>query len=153
MADTELHYLELLDVSRLIQSRQLSSVEATQALLDRIDALDGRLGSYARVMREQALADARRADAELASGVPRGPLHGVPIAVKDLCWTAGVVSAAGMTIHGDFVPTEDATVVGRQRVARPGLLGQLQMDEGGDADHPPANAGGGGRTGGTRWGW
>ena len=140
MADTELHYLELLDVSRLIQSRQLSSVEATQAQLDRIDALDGRLGSYARVMREQALADARRADAELASGVPRGPLHGVPIAVKDLCWTAGVVSAAGMTIHGDFVPTEDATVVRRLREAGAVILGKLQMTEGAYADHHPAIA-------------
>jgi amidase len=140
MADTELHYLELLDVSRLIQSKELSSVEATRAQLDRIDALDGRLGSYARVMGDAALADARRADDEIARGDIRGPLHGVPIGVKDLCWTKDVVTAAGMTLYQDFRPTEDATVVRKLREAGAVILGKLQMTESAYADHHPSIA-------------
>lgn len=140
MADTELHYLELLDVSRLVQSRELSSVEATQAQLDRIAALDDRLGSYALVLGEQALADARRADEEIARGELRGPLHGVPIGIKDLCWTKDVVTAAGMTLHADFKPTEDATVVRKLREAGAVILGKLQMTESAYADHHPSIA-------------
>ena len=140
MADTELHYLELLDVSRLVQSRELSSVEETQAQLDRIAALDDRLGSYALVLGEQALADARRADEEIARGELRGPLHGVPIGIKDLCWTKDVVTAAGMTLHADFKPTEDATVVRKLREAGAVILGKLQMTESAYADHHPSIA-------------
>jgi amidase len=138
MAETGLHYLELLEAARLIQSKELSSVEATQAQLERIGQLDGTLKSYALVMGEQALADARRADAEIARGETRGPLHGVPIGVKDLCWTAGVATAAGMTIYKDFVPTEDGTVVRKLREAGAVILGKLQMTESAYADHHPS---------------
>ena len=107
MANTELHYLELLDVSRRIQSRELSSVEVTRAQLDRIQALDGKLRSYCLVLADQAMADAERADREIAAGQVRGPLHGVPIGLKDLCWTQGVTTAAGMSLYKDFVPAEE----------------------------------------------
>lgn len=137
MSDSELHYLELLEVGRQIQSRERSSVEVTQALLGRIETVDSRLRSYARPMTDQALADARRADEEIAAGRARGPLHGVPLAVKDLLWTAGTPSCHGMTIHKDFRPTEDATVVRRLREAGAVLLGKLQQTEGAFADHHP----------------
>lgn len=137
MTQTHLHYLELLDVGRSIQSRRMSSVEVTQAQLDRIAKLDGALKSYALVMRDAALEDARRADKEIAAGNVRGPLHGVPIAVKDLCWTKGVPTAAGMTIHKNFLPTEDATVVRKLRDAGAVNLGKLQLTEGAYADHHP----------------
>ena len=137
MSRSDLHYLELLDIGRQIQSGELSSVEATQAQLDRIAALDGKLLSYATLMADSALDDARRADAEIARGEHRGPLHGVPIAVKDLCWTKGVPTAAGMTIHKDFRPDRDGTVVHKLRDAGSVILGKLQLTEGAYADHHP----------------
>ena len=114
---TELHDLTLLGLTAQMRARRVSPVEATQAQLDRIVALDGALCSYATVMAEAALAEARTAETEIRRGEHRGPLHGAPIAVKDLCWTKGVPTAAGMAIHWGFVPTEDATVVRRQRQA------------------------------------
>jgi len=135
---TDWHYLELLDIGRRIQAREISSVEATRAQLARIDRLDGELKSYARVMPESALAEAERADAEIARGEMRGPLHGVPIAVKDLCWTQGVATAAGMTIQANFVPDRDGTLVSRLRAAGSVILGKLQLTEGAYADHHPA---------------
>jgi amidase len=89
MAAADLHYLSLDEVARRLKARKLSSVEATRAILDRIETLDPKLKSYATVTAERALQDAARLDAETAAGTSRGPLHGVPIAVKDLCNTAG----------------------------------------------------------------
>ena len=133
----DLHYLELLDVGQQIQSGALSPVEVTQAQLDRITRLDGQLGSYVIVMAEQALADAHQAQTEIAQGRVRGPLHGVPIAVKDLCWTQGVPTAAGMTLYKDFVPAEDGTAVRKLREAGAVILGKLQLTESAYADHHP----------------
>lgn len=137
MASTDIHYLELLEVGRRIQSRALSSERVTGTLLERIGSVDARLQSYATLMGDQAMADARRADDEIASGKARGPLHGVPIAVKDLLWTAGVPTAHGMTIYKDHKPAEDATAVRRLREAGAVLLGKLQQTEGAFADHHP----------------
>ncbi|MBU2286268.1 MAG: amidase, partial [Gammaproteobacteria bacterium] len=137
MSTSDLHYLELLEVGKLIQSRELSAVEATQAQLDRIEKLDGELKSYARVTADIALASAKQADEEIAAGKKRGPLHGVPIGIKDLCWTEGVVTAAGMTLYQDFKPTRDGTVVRKLRDAGAVMLGKLQMTESAYADHHP----------------
>jgi amidase len=137
MSNNDLHYLELLEVGRLIQSRELSSAEVTKAQFARIDQLDGALKSYVRTMADSALAEAARADAEIAKGELRGPLHGVPVGVKDLCWTAGVPTAAGMTLYKDFVPTEDGTVVRKLREAGAVILGKLQLTESAYADHHP----------------
>ena len=136
--ENDWHYLDLLDIGRRIQAKEISSVEATRAQLARIGKLDGELKSYARLMPDSALADAQRADAEIARGEMRGPLHGVPIGVKDLCWTKGVVTAAGMPIHADFIPDEDGTLVRRLRAAGSVILGKLQLTEGAYADHHPA---------------
>ena len=133
----ELHYLELVDIGQRIQRKELSPVEVTQAQLDRIGKVDGALKSYAIVTAEQALAEARRAEAEIAKGQIRGPLHGVPVAVKDLCWTEGVATAAGMTLYRDFVPTEDGTAVRKLREAGAVILGKLQLTESAYADHHP----------------
>jgi amidase len=138
MTPTDLHYLSLIDVGRLIQSRALSSVEVTRAMLERIDGLDGRLGSYATLTPERALEAAAEADREIARGSIRGPLHGVPVAVKDLCNTQGVRTMAGMTIYKDFVPERDATVVARLKTAGAVLLGKTQLTEGALSAHHPA---------------
>src|SRR6187549_2235371 len=125
----ELHFLELTTLAALIARREISPVEVTRLQLDRIAALDGKLGSYATVTGERAMAEARAAEAEIVGGHHRGPLHGIPIAVKDLFWTSGVQTAAGTVILRDFKPTEDATVVRRLREAGAVLLGKLQMTE------------------------
>lgn len=137
MTSSDIHYLELLQVGRQIQSRALSSQEVTGAMLARIGSVDPRLQSYAMLMADQAMVDARRADDEIASGKARGPLRGVPLAVKDLLWTAGVPSAHGMTIYKHHKPAEDATAVRRLRGRGAVLLGQLQQTEGVFADHHP----------------
>ena len=84
-----LHYATLLEIARMIESKDLSPVALTQMMLDRIESVDARLKSYATVMADQAMAAARRAEDEIQAGKYRGPLHGVPIAVKDLCYTKG----------------------------------------------------------------
>jgi amidase len=133
----DLHYLSLDEVARRLKARELSSVDATTSILDRIHHLDPKLKSYAKVTPERALADAARCDAETAAGKSRGPLHGVPIAVKDLCNTAGVATAAGMAIHAGHVPDKDATVVTRLKQAGAVILGKLQMTEGAYGLHHP----------------
>lgn len=134
----DLHYLELTELAALLRRRKVTSVEVTRAQLDRIDCLDTRLASYACVTAEQALAAAEAADAEMAAGHYRGPLHGVPLGIKDLFWMKGVPAAAGTEIHRDFVPEEDASVVARLKQAGAVLLGKLQMTEGAYSDHHPA---------------
>ena len=116
--------------AKLIAARELQSIDLTQQLLDRIAAVDGRLQSYVTVMTDQAIASARRADAEIRAGRYRGPLHGVPIAVKDLCYTRGVRTMAGTKVLADFVPDFDATVVARLEAAGAVILGKLVLCEG-----------------------
>ncbi|MGZ5250552.1 MAG: amidase [Caldimonas sp.] len=133
----ELHYLEISELARLLASRKVSPVELTENMLRRIETLDPELKSYARVTPELALEQARAAERMIGQRRILSQLHGVPIAVKDLCFTKGVVTAAGMPLHRDFVPTLDATVVRKLREAGAVLLGKLQMTEGAFADHHP----------------
>lgn len=135
--DTDVAYLEISALAELIRSRQITSTEVTTALLDRIDALDPQLQSYATVTSERALSDAAAADAEIARGQYRGALHGVPIALKDLVHTNEITTTGGMTIHGDFVPEKDGTVAARLRAAGSVLLGKVRMTEGAFSVHHP----------------
>jgi amidase len=137
MPESDLHYSGLVEIGQRVQKRDLSAVEATHAQLDRIARLDDSLKSYAHVMASSALQQAHAADKEIADGKVRGPLHGVPIAVKDLCWTKDAPTAAGMKIHRNNRPGEDATVVGRLKEAGAIILGKLQLTEGAYADHHP----------------
>jgi amidase len=125
-----LHYASLADVAGRIEAREIQSSDLTQQMLDRIAAVDGRLQSYVTIMAEQAIASARRADAEIRAGRYRGPLHGVPIGVKDLCYTRGVRTMAGTKVFADFVPDYDATVVARLEAAGAVILGKLVLCEG-----------------------
>ena len=137
MTDDEIAWLDLSTVARLIREQMLSAEQVTQAQLRRIERLDTQLHAYACVTSELALTQARAADQRQAQGQALGPLHGVPIAVKDLCWTAGIPTAAGMQIYKDFVPDQDATVVKRLREAGAVLLGKLQMTESAFSGHHP----------------
>jgi aspartyl-tRNA(Asn)/glutamyl-tRNA(Gln) amidotransferase subunit A len=125
----ELHWTSLADLARLIATKAVSPVEVVRAHLDRIAALDARLRCFITLTAEAALEAARAAEAELAAGRSRGPLHGVPYALKDLFDTAGVRTTGGSKILADRVPAEDATVVRRLTAAGAISLGKLSMHE------------------------
>jgi aspartyl-tRNA(Asn)/glutamyl-tRNA(Gln) amidotransferase subunit A len=112
-----------------IRRRSVSPVELTRACLTRIERIAPTLNAFVTVMAESALADARRAEEELARGVDRGPLHGVPIGIKDLVDTAGVRTTAGSAQYRDRVPNEDADVVRRLRAAGAVILGKQNLHE------------------------
>ena len=131
-------WLSLLEVGACIQSRQLSSVSVTEMMLERINKYDPSLNSFALVTSELARAQAKQSDAEISLGNIRGPLHGVPIAVKDLCDTQGIITAGGTTIYRERMPQKDATVVSRLRDAGAVLLGKTQMTEGAFTTHHPS---------------
>ena len=137
MPDTPLHYQTIAEVAARLQARELSPVELTSAILQRIEALDGDLKSYATVMADSALASARTAEREIAAGNYRGGLHGVPIAVKDLCFTAGVATMGGAQVLRDFVPDFDGTVVQKLNAAGAVILGKLNLTEGAMAGYNP----------------
>ncbi|ATQ42524.1 amidase [Caulobacter mirabilis] len=132
--------LELLEVSALIRDREVSPLALTQALLARIAALDPALNSYVVVTADSALAQAATAEAEIAAGRWRGPLHGVPLGVKDLFWTVEAPTAAGMPLRRDAWSGDDATVVRRLKAAGAVILGKQQLTEGAYADHHPTVA-------------
>jgi aspartyl-tRNA(Asn)/glutamyl-tRNA(Gln) amidotransferase subunit A len=119
----------LVEVAAKIAARKLSPVEATQAALDRIAALDGTLNAFVTVLEDEALVRAREAEAEIAAGASRGPLHGVPVSVKDLFLTKGVRTTASSRVLSEHVPDEDATVVRRLREAGAVLIGKTNMLE------------------------
>ncbi len=130
MHSNDLHYARITDIARLIQRRELSPVELTGHMLERISALDSQLNSYQTVMAEQAIEAAAKAESEIMSGRYRGALHGIPVAVKDLCFTRGVPTRGGLAVLRDFVPDYDATVVERLGSAGAILLGKLNLTEG-----------------------
>jgi aspartyl-tRNA(Asn)/glutamyl-tRNA(Gln) amidotransferase subunit A len=119
----------LASVSRAIASGDVSPVEVTKACLDCIARLDRPLNAFVTVTAEAALADARRAEREIGAGRRRGPLHGVPLALKDIFATAGIRTTCGSRVLRDWVPAEDATVVRRLRDAGAVILGKLNMSE------------------------
>ena len=102
MEKTEIPFLTATELAGLIKSREVSPVEAAQAYLDRIDAVDNQLNSYITVCREEALAEARSAEEQIAAGNYRGPMHGIPGGVKDQFNTKGILTTGGSSILKDF---------------------------------------------------
>ena len=129
MDKKELPFLTASQLSRLIETKEVSPVEATEAYLDRIEAVDPKLNSYITVTGEQALEAARKAEHEIATSQHRGPLHGVPMAVKDQFNTAGIRTTGGSSILKDNIPDEDATVITNLKKAGAVMLGKLNMSE------------------------
>jgi amidase len=137
MSDSALPFHTITELTPLLHTRQLSPVELTQTLLNRIAQLDRRLQSYATILAEQALDAARVAEQEIGAGQYRGPLHGVPVAVKDLCYTRGVRTMGGTKALAQHVPDFDATVVTRLQAAGAIVLGKLNLTEGAMAGYHP----------------
>ncbi|MFH5926945.1 amidase [Roseomonas xinghualingensis] len=140
----ELHALSLAELSRRIASRALSPVELMEACIARIKALDGGLNSVLLLLEERAMAEAGAAEAEIAAGRLRGPLHGIPIGLKDIYETAGIPTTAHSAVLRDHVPAEDATTVRLLREAGaviPAKLSTWEFALGGtsfDLPWPPA---------------
>ena len=139
MERNEIPFLSATELAEMYRSGQVSPVEATEAYLARIEQVDPALNSYITVTAEQARAEARQAQEEISAGQVRGPLHGIPVAVKDQFCTAGVATTGGSEILRDYVPDYDATVMARLKDAGAVLLGKLNMSEFamGDAFHHP----------------
>jgi amidase len=132
---------QLTSISEQIRRREVTSVAATRAMLDRITALDGVYRSYTTVLGDRARARAEAADRETARGIWRGPLHGVPVAVKDLCNTVFAPTGAGTRIFRNWTPDHNATVVDRLEQGGAVILGKLSMTEGAYTSHHPDNPG------------
>jgi amidase len=137
MTSRPLQFKSLVEVGQMIRQGETTSAGVTQAMLDLITSRDGDLHSFIHLCADRALAQAVTADAEIAVGIYKGPLHGVPIAVKDLCYTTYAPTRAGTTIYKDFVPTFNATVVDRLETAGAVILGKLSMTEGAYTGHHP----------------
>ncbi len=129
MSRNDLTALSIAEAAALIVRRELSPVELTDAYLARIEAHNPLLNAYVTVTAEAARAEAREAEAEIAHGTYRGPLHGIPIALKDLYATKGVRTAAGSKILWDRVPDEDSAVTRRLREAGTISLGKTNTHE------------------------
>jgi amidase len=134
---TEIHYESLHKICGRIKSGELTATQVTESMLDRIGSLDKELRSYVKVLADSALATASRLDEDRKAGHPLGALHGVPIAVKDLFYTAGVATASGTKVMEHFIPQEDATVVSRLKDAGAVLIGKTQLTEGAFGVHHP----------------
>ena len=132
-----LHELCAVDAARAIRDKVLSPVDLVDALLERIETVDGRVQAWALVDRDGARAAARQATDEAARGVFRGPLHGVPFGAKDIFYSAGLPTEAGSKVMASFVPDYDATAVGRLKAAGAILLGKLHTTEFATSDPAP----------------
>ncbi|GAB7386451.1 amidase [Bacillaceae bacterium] len=120
---------DLLTLSDAIKRKAVSPVEVTRRLLERIDAVDGKLNAYITVFAEEALQAAMRAEKEIVSGNWRGPLHGVPIGLKDMIYTKNGRTTMGAERYKDFVPDDDAAVVEKLRQAGAILIGKLNTHQ------------------------
>lgn len=139
MNKADLPFLSAAALGALIRAKEVSPLEATEAYLERIDAIDARLNSYITVCRDEARRAARAAEQAVMRGEALGLLHGVPFAVKDQFCSQGVRTTGGSTLLADFVPETDATVVARLKAAGGILLGKLNMSEfatGNSVHHP-----------------
>ena len=124
-----MHFNTIVQAAELIRSKQISPSDLTQMQLERIQQWDPHLKSYATLMAEQAVETARQAEIDIVAGDYRGPLHGVPVAVKDLCYTRGVRTMGGAQVNTDHIPAYDATVVRKLTAAGAVLLGKANLSE------------------------
>src|SRR5947199_4708375 len=122
-------YLTIAEGPKLIQQRVLSPVELVHSRLARIEKLDGRLHSFIRVLADSARAEARTAESEIAAGNYRGPLHGIPIGLKDIYETAGIATTGHSKVMQDHVPKADAFSVNKLRNAGRVVMGKLATHE------------------------
>ena len=129
MTLTDLGFTSAVELAELIRRRALSPVEITRAVLGRIERLNGRLGAYVLVHAERALKDAQEAERMVMAGRPLGPLHGVPVSIKDNLWTAGDRTTSGSRLLAEFVAPEDTPSVAGLRAAGAIFVGRTNLPE------------------------
>src|SRR5436309_6447715 len=137
MSSPSPHELGVADAARAIRRKELSAVDLVEALLQRIDKVDGRVQAWALVDRDGVRHAARTATDEAARGVLRGPLHGVPFGAKDIFYSAGLRTEGGSKVMAGFVPEYDASAVARLKSAGAILLGKLHTTEFATTDPAP----------------
>ena len=131
------HYQSAEEIGQAYRTSDITPIDVAESLLSRIEQIDGELLSYATVMRDQALEEAEAATRMLKDGKDLGALHGIPIAVKDLCYTKGTKTMGGTAVLEDFVPDFDSTVVSKLKSAGAVLLGKLNLTEGAMGGYNP----------------
>ena len=129
MAQQDIPFLSVAELGKLIRQREVSPVEAAAAYLDRIDRLNFKFNSYLTVCRKEAMADAEAAERAITRGEYLGPMHGIPVAVKDQIWTKGIRTTVGSRLMADFFPDEDATAIANLKQAGAILLGKTNLTE------------------------
>ncbi|MGH7392527.1 MAG: amidase [Candidatus Rokuibacteriota bacterium] len=129
MTTADLCFTPAVELAGAIRRRALSPVEVTRAVLERIERLNGRLGAYVLVHAERALKEARWAEQAVMAGQPLGPLHGVPVSIKDNLWTAGDRTTFGSRLFASFVPPEDAPSVAALRASGAIFVGRTNLPE------------------------
>lgn len=129
MDKADIPFLSASELSRLIEGKEVSPVEATEAYLERIDEVDFKFNSYLTVCGEEALQAAHEAEEAIARGNYLGPMHGIPVAVKDQLWSKGIRSTGGSRILADFIPNEDATAIANLKKSGAILLGKANLSE------------------------
>ena len=129
MSNQELVFLSAANLASEIQNKQISPVEAVEAYLDRINHVDPKLNAYITVLADKALEAAHQSESDITSGVNKGSLHGVPVAVKDQIYTKGIRTSSASKIRSGFVPDFDATVVNGLKRSGAIILGKLNMTE------------------------
>ncbi|WP_344056928.1 amidase, partial [Sphaerisporangium rubeum] len=132
---TEPVHLSATEMLGLLRAREISAAELTEAHLRRIDEVNGQVNAVVTLSADRAMDEARRLDDDLARGVWRGPLHGLPIAFKDLTDTVGIRTTYGSRLFAEYVPREDALVVKRARAAGAVTLGKTNTPEFGTGSH------------------
>ena len=129
MAIPPVHEWTLISAAKRVREKEISSRELTRAILDRIERLNPGINAYVTVLTEKAMKDALACDEALHKGRTLGPLHGVPVGLKDIFCTRGIRTTCGSRILHDFIPPYDATVAGRVLSSGAVLLGKQNMDE------------------------
>ncbi len=129
MSRNELIYMSATDLADKIKEKQISPVDVVQAYLNRIEAVDSKVNAFITVMSDEALEAARQSEADVIAGSIKGPLHGVPVGIKDQIYTNGIRTSCASKIRADFVPNFDATVVKGLKRSGAIILGKLNMTE------------------------
>ncbi len=129
MEQADIPFLSATQLASLIETRQVSPEEALHAYLDRIEQVGPKVNAYITVCADEAVQQARQAGQEIQQGRYRGPLHGIPVAVKDQVHTTGILTTDASNIRADFIPTEDATVVAKLKEAGAVIIGKTNMSE------------------------
>jgi aspartyl-tRNA(Asn)/glutamyl-tRNA(Gln) amidotransferase subunit A len=129
MKSAELCFLTIKQLSHLIQKKEVSPVELTNSFLERINRLDGKINAYITLLESKSIKTSQKAEKAILSGDYLGPLHGIPISIKDAIITKGIRTTVGSKILSDFIPEEDSTAVKRLKQAGAIIIGKTNLDE------------------------